>query len=141
MRFHKNPDQETVEVDYEESTDPHEIALWYQQFVNLPEKKRKEIAEKAMMKIQDAKPDTYQFIKKFKCELVGVSPRIEYSLVDRREGDLEGTWIHSFSLPTLLFWCPDGKFSFFVNANLDFNDTVLNRQKGNKKQQLKGFTA
>ena len=137
MKFKKN--LESVEIDYHEESDPQVFALWYKQFLGLPEKTKKEIIEKALIRIQDTKPDTYQFIKKFKCELVGVSPRLEYSMPKSQDGDV--TWIHSFSMPTLLYWCPEGGFAFMVNANLDYNDTVLNRQKGNRKEGIKGFTA
>jgi hypothetical protein len=72
---------------------------------------------------------------------VGVTPRIVYTLADSSDGEsLDVSWIHSFSMTTLLFWCDQGQFGFFVNPNLDFNETVLNKVKGNPKTSLKGFT-
>lgn len=129
-------------IEFDEDADPSELAPWYKQFMKLDEKKRRHIAESALLQVKVAKPEMYQFIKKFGCKLVGITPRIEYACLNKGDGDLDVTYIHSFSMATLLFWCDAGKFGFFVNANLDYDDTVLNRVKGNKKDRsIKGFTA
>lgn len=117
--------------------DPMDLAPWYVQLSKLDPRKRKRTVETAMQRIRETKPTTYEFIKNFRCELVGIMPRIEYMLVNDSEGD---TYVHSFSMPTLLFWCPKGEFSFFVNANLKYNDTVLNSIEGNTKENIRGFT-
>lgn len=132
-------DDNTIELD--ESADPSELAPWYKQVLQLPEKKRLEISEIALRRVKEAKPEAYNFIKKFNCHLVGLCPSIDYTLLKKSDGDLDVTFIHAFSMPTLLYWCADGGFGFFVNANLDYNDTVLNRVSGNKRDDsIKGFT-
>lgn len=148
MKFKKNLTavaqgiiDEDMLIDFDDSRDPHEFPPWYTQFLKLPEKKRLEMVNRALEKVKAEKPETYSFIDKFSCELVGVTPRIEYALCKSSEGDLDVTWVHGYALVTLLYWCADGGFGFFVNANLEFNDTVLNKVKGNEKQKLKGFTS
>lgn len=132
--------EKEFEVDFKEHS-PEDYPLWYDQFAKLPEKAKKDIAHTALKRIASTKPEMADFIRKMRCELVGLCPRIEYILADEREGETDVTWVHGFSIPTLLYWCKEGKFGFFVNANLDYNDTVLNKVNGNKRQSLKGFTA
>lgn len=134
-------DNTEINVEHKYSDDPHETALWFDQLMKFDEKKRLAIVRSAMTKLKSAKPEMYDFIKKFNCQLVGISPRVEYTL-SGKEGseDLEVTWIHSFSQPTLLFWCKAGGFGLFVNSVLDFDDSVLNNIKGNPKSSLRGFT-
>lgn len=122
--------------------DPSDFPSWYKQFLELSDSKRKQIADTALKRVKEAKPEAYEFIKKFRCELVGISPSLMYALVSSKDGDASVTWVHGFSMPTLLYWCRQGGFAFLVNANLDYNDTVLNRVEGNKVDRaIKGFTA
>jgi hypothetical protein len=133
-------DVEEIEID--EDADPGEYAPWYKQFMQLPEEERRKIASKALKKIAETKPETHDFIRKFKCELVGICPRLEYCMV-KSDGnaDMDVTYVHGFSLPTLLYWCPSGKFAFLVNVNLEYNDTVLNNIRGNNiDRSIRGFT-
>jgi len=144
-RLKKNPEIEigdigTFTVDVDESKDPHAWPLWYQQFMRLSESQRAKIADRAISILKDTKPETYEFIKQMKCELVGLSPRVEYAMVKGDASELEVTWVHSFSGPTLVYWCELGKFSLQVNGVLDYNDSVLNRIEGNPKSTLRGFT-
>ena len=122
------------------SGDPHELAPWFEQLLKLDERKRRALKDKALELIQKSKPEAYDFIRKFKCELVGFCPRVEYTMVEDRMNDIDITWIHPFSIPTLLYWCKQGQFGFFVNANLSYNESVLERVPGNKVEDLKGFT-
>lgn len=135
-------DQLLEGIQIEHSGDPNDFPLWYKQFSELDEKKRKKFAELALKRVKAAKPEAYEFIQKFRCELVGISPNISYALIkDEGPDSLSVTWVHGFSMPTLLYWCKQGGFGFFVNANLDYNDTVLNRVEGNKVDPtIKGFT-
>lgn len=134
-----NTEEDFIEID--ENADPTEFPLWYKQMMKLPQKKRQDIVNVAMVRIKETKPETYKFIKEHRCRVVGLCPAIEYALVDKSEGDIDVTWIHGFSLPTLLFWHPKGDFGFFVNANLKYNDTVLNKIKGNNvDKNIRGFT-
>jgi len=119
---------------------PNSVAPWYDQFTKLSDGKRSLIAKTALRNLEEAKPEVADFIHKYKCELVGLQPRVEYALFDSRAGDTDVSWVHSFSMPTLLYWSKKLKLGFFVNANLEYNDTVLNKVKGNKKQSLQGFT-
>lgn len=129
-----------VEVDLDSSSPP-EVVLWYQQLLKLGEKKRREIAEKALERIKASKPDAHEFIRKFGCELVGICPQIDYTLIFEKDGELDVTFQHPFSMPTLLYWCESGGFGFFINANLAYNDTVLNKVAGNKVDKgIRGFT-
>lgn len=143
MRKKKNP---TVEFDGEEiefdsaEFDPAHFAPWYRQLMQLDEKRRKEIAQEALKRIRASKPDTYRFIVDMKCKLVGICPAVEYTLLTKDEGDLDVTFSHAFGIPTLVYWVPRGKFAILVNANLEYNDTVLNKIKGNKKESIRGFT-
>lgn len=144
----KNPEIEFVTenneshiVDHIENEDPHEIALWFDQALKLDSPKRIKMVRSAMNKIKQNKPDTYEFIRKFECTLVGIMPRVEYALSGQEgKDDLNVTWIHSFSQPTLVFWCEKGGFGFFVNSVLGYDDSILNKIKGNPKTSLKGFT-
>lgn len=147
-RYAKNPELEfqdnegeVLSVDYIDNRDPSEFPPWYVQFIKLSDDKKKAIVDRAMAQIKEAKPDLYSFIRKFKCQLVGVQPNLQYALTSARDGNTEVTWVHAFSLPTLQFFCPEGKFGLFVNANLDFNDTVLNHIEGNRSQKVRGWTA
>lgn len=128
------------EFEIDDKTPPEDLAPWFKQFLKLDTKKREAFAQKVMDRLYSEKKEAYEFIRKFNCELVGISPRIVYTLVDAPDGELDVTWIHSFSMPTLLFWCKQGGFGFFVNPNLNYDDTVLNKVKGNKQQSIKGFT-
>lgn len=144
----KNPEIEFITenneshvIDHVDNEDPHEVALWYDQALKLDDKKRLAQVRMAMRQIKQSKPDTYEFIQKFNCKIVGIIPRVEYALTGQDgKQDLNVTWIHSFSQPTLLFWCEKGGFGFFVNAVLDYDNTILNNIKGNPKNSLKGFT-
>lgn len=131
-----------VEVEVDENTDPSEYPLWYKQYLKLNEDERKKIESIAMKRIKEAKPESYAFIKKFRCKVVGITPRTEYSLVLDSEGEANVTYVHKYSMPTLLFWCPQGQFHFSINANLKYNDTVLNDIKGNKiDKNIRGLTS
>jgi hypothetical protein len=129
-------DGDTIEL---REGDPTDWALWYKQLASFDRDKRKQVLKTALARIKAGRPDTYEFIQKFKCELVGICPNISYTLCEGPELDV--TFFHNFSMPTLLFWCDAGKFGFFVNANLEYNDTVLNNVSGNKRdREIKGFT-
>lgn len=101
------------------SSDNH--PLWYKQLINLNAEKRQKAIDNAMDRIKRAKPEAYKFIEQFKCELVGITPNISYSMPDENEQDLRVTFIHDYSQTTLLFWCKQGGFGFFINAALDHN--------------------
>lgn len=136
--------KEEVEVEYnlDHISNVAEYPPWYKQFLDLDEKERAEILKIAMKRIEQKKPDTYKFIKQFRCKLIGISPRTEYSLVSEKDGEVNVTFVHAYSMPTLLFWCPQGEFHFSVNANMKYNDTVLNKIKGNKiDKNIRGLTS
>lgn len=131
----------SIPVNHKDNEDPLKTALWFDQALKLDDVNRLKIIRVAMTRIRKAKPETYEFIKSFNCKLVGIIPRVEYSLTGKEgKRDLEYTWIHSFSQPTLLFWCEKGGFGFFVNSVLDYDNSILNNIKGNTKADLKGFT-
>lgn len=124
-------------IEIEEDGDPQDLPPWYEQFLKLSPRQRDEVVKDAVKKIRLEKPETYEFIKKFRCELVGVSPRVEYGLLNKDNT----TYIHPYSMPTLLYWCPRGGFHFSVNVNLRYNDTILNKVAGNRRDKsIKGFT-
>jgi len=133
---------EQIEVEIDHNSDPAELPPWYDQFLKLDESQREDVMKRAMDMIKKAKPETYRFIQKFDCELAGISPRVEYAVLKNEEGDMSVTYVHAYSMPTLLFWCPAGEFHFSVNANLKYNDTVLNNVDGNKiDRNIRGFTS
>ncbi len=124
-------------IDVEEDGDPQDLAPWYEQFLKMSPGMKASITKKAIVNVKKQKPETYEFIKKFRCKLVGITPRVEYALLNKDPM----TYVHSYSMPTLLYWCPRGKFHFSVNVNLDYNDTILNKVAGNRKDKsIKGFT-
>jgi hypothetical protein len=94
---------------------------WYNQLIRMDEKTRLKAAESALEKIKKAKPDTYEFLKKFDMELVGFMPNVAYTMPDDSEDALNVTYVHDFSQSTLLYWCKKGGFGIFVNASLDYN--------------------
>ena len=143
MRSKKNPTQANeVEIEMDHNADPAEIPPWYDQMLKLDSRQREQIRRIALERIKQSKPETYEFIKKFSCELVGFSPRVEYTLLKDSDGEIDVTWVHAYSMPTLVYWCEDGGFHFSVNANLKYNDTVLNAVDGNKiDRQIRGFTS
>jgi hypothetical protein len=128
-----------VEATYK-VVNPAEFPLWFKQLFSLSESKRKDIVKKMMKAVKESNPEAYEFIQKAKCKLVGVQPRVEYALIDSKEGDTSCTWVHGFSMATLLFWCEEGSFGLFINPVLKYDDSVLNKISGNKKQSIKGFT-
>lgn len=132
-------EDEVIEID--EDMNPAELPSWYKQFIDLPEDVRKKVIRKAWDYLKEAKPDTYEFLKAQRCRMVGVIPQVAYALCKEDEGDIDVTYIHSFSIPTLLFWHPAGEFAIMVNANLKYDDTVLNKIRGNKRDKdIRGFT-
>lgn len=132
-------DGEIIETTFKE-VDPREYPSWYTQFFSLDSSKRKKTINSLLENIKKEQPEAYQFIKKFDCKLVGVQPRVEYALINSSEGDTTCTWIHAFSMATLLFWCEAGSFGLFINPVLHYDDSVLNKIPGNKKQNIRGFT-
>jgi hypothetical protein len=137
----KNLIENEVEISLDNESDPAELPPWYEQFLKLDEKARKSVMMSALNLLKEAKPETYNFVKKFRCELAGISPRVEYAVMRDNDGDMNVTYVHAYSMPTLLFWCPEGEFHFSVNANLKYNDTVLNKVEGNKiDRNIRGFT-
>jgi hypothetical protein len=131
-------DGEILKMD--ESEEPGSVP-WFDQFLKLSDSKRRQIIDRLKGQIKAKKPEAYNFIKNTDAKLVGVMPQVSYALRDSKENDGDITWVHGFSMCTLLFWCEKGGFGFFINPNLDYNDTVLNKVEGNRKQSLKGFTA
>jgi hypothetical protein len=121
---------------------PEQLPLWYAQMKELSASKRAELTQRVLARIKKAKPEAYAFIKSMRCPLVGFMPSVQYTLAapDARGADLEVDWIHALGSTTLLFWCKQGGFGFFINENLDYDDTVLNKTRGNSKQRLRGFT-
>jgi len=95
--------------------------LWYKQLFKLPESKRIEIQKKALELIKEGKPDAYEFITKFKCKVMGFAPNLTYTKPDNSEGYLDVNFVHPFSQPTLLFWCENGGFAFYINVSLGVN--------------------
>lgn len=145
MRKRKNLRQtvaDEIEVEIDHAEDPTKLPLWYEQLMKLDEKSREHVKNVALQRIKASKPQTFDFIKRFKCELIGISPRVEYVLLKEADGDIDVTFVHAYSMPTLLFWCPEGEFHFSVNANLKYNDTVLNEVQGNKiDRKIQGLTS
>jgi hypothetical protein len=130
---------DTIEVNF--NTNPNRYPDWHWQLLSLPEKNRQKIISRIMNNLKEAKPDCYEFIKKFSCQVVGIQPRVEYVLGDESNGgDMNVTYVHTFSMPTILFWCPEGGFGFFVNPNLMYDDSVINHTANNPKKLIKGFT-
>jgi hypothetical protein len=132
-------DGEIIDLERDEFN-PGSFAPWYEQLMLFEEKKRLAICRTALKRLKENRPETYQFIKDGRCKLVGIAPSIEYTLVEKSEGDLDVTFSHAFSMPTLLYWHPKGKIAILVNANLEFNNTVLNKVRGNKSESIRGFT-
>lgn len=131
-----------IDVEVDENADPSDYPLWYKQYLKLDESQRKEIHKIALKRLKEAKPDAFKFVQKFGCKLVGITPRTEYSLVSEKDGEVNVTYVHKYAMPTLLFWCPQGEFHFSINANLKYNDTVLNEVKGNKvDREIRGLTS
>lgn len=120
--------------------EPGDLPLWYQQFIKFDDKKKSEAIEKTISMIKAKNPELYSFIRQYRCVLVGVMPMVQYNLPDCKHGDGDTTWIHGFAVPTLIYWHPKGKFSFFANPILRFDETVLNEVGGNPRQNIKGFT-
>lgn len=114
--------------------------LWYIQQENFDSDKLKQNYEKAFTLINNSKRDTAAFIRTYRPDFLGFVPRIEYTMVTDDLTDVNTVWIHPFSLPTLLFWSHQGGFAFFVNANLDHNESVLAKVAGNRLNPLRGFT-
>lgn len=119
---------------------PGAMPLWYEQVKRLPENKRRELAERVLERIRLTKPDAYASIKKMKMPRIGFVPEITYTLISGDDQERQADWIHAFGSQTLLFWCKQGGFGIFINENLDYDDTILNRTRGNPKQTLRGFT-
>lgn len=121
---------------------PDEMPLWYAQMKQLSASKRAELTQRVLARIKKSKPEAYQFLKSMRCPLVGFMPSVQYTLAtpDARGTDLQVDWIHALGSTTLLFWCKQGGFGFFINENLNYDDTVLNKTRGNPKQVLRGFT-
>lgn len=132
-------EDDIIEID--EDVSPSELPSWYKQFIDLPEKTRKLIVSRAWDHLNETKPDTYEFLKGQRCKLVGVAPSVAYALCKEKDGDIDVTFIHSFSIPTLLFWHPAGEFAILVSANLKYDDSVLNKIRGNRHDKdIRGFT-
>lgn len=132
-------DGEVMDLD-QDNFEPGTFAPWYSQLMKFDRKKRKQIVETALKRLRDSRPETYAFIKQSRCRLVGLCPAIDYTLISKDQGEIDVTFSHAFSMPTLLYWHPRGKFAFIVNANLEYDDTVLNKVRGNKVESIKGFT-
>lgn len=98
---------------------------WYVQLLKLDEPKRKRAVEMALAHVKEAKPDAYEFIKKFDCKLIGFIPNVVYSMPDDSEDSLDVTFVHDFSKYTLLYWCEQGEFALFINSTLAFNKKGL----------------
>jgi hypothetical protein len=94
---------------------------WYSQLLQMDESKRIAAVKAALDRIKRAKPECAKFIEDFGCELVGFIPNVQYTMPDAQEQSLEITFVHDFSQGTLLYWCKQGGFGFFVNAGLDYN--------------------
>ena len=122
---------------------PNEIdesVPWYEQLQKIDDSKFKEIEDKFFNLLKKHKRETLAFIVQYKPEILGFIPRIEYTMVKDDQNDINTVWVHPFSLPTMCFWSKQGKFVFFVNANLDHNESVLSSVPGNNVQPLRGFT-
>lgn len=124
----------------EKKLDPTEYPLWYKQLFSLDGITRKRIVKSVLSQVKDASPETFKFLEEQDAKLVGVIPRVEYSLMDSKEGELGITWVHGFSQYTFLFWCEYLKIAVITNPVLEYDDSVLNKIEGNKKQNIKGFT-
>lgn len=98
--------------------------LWYKQLFKMDESKRIAAAKVALELIKKSKPDTYEFILKFGCKLIGFMPNVVYTMPDDSKGFLEINFVHKFSQYTLVYWCESGGFAMFVNASLKFDDNM-----------------
>lgn len=97
---------------------------WYKQLFDMPEEKRIEQFAKVMELLKEAKPDAYEFIKKFQARHVGFIPNIVYTMPDDSRGFLQVNFVHEFSQSTLLFWNKEGGMGFFINPSLNFDDEM-----------------
>lgn len=100
------------------------VPPWYEQLIRFDESKKEIAAKLALDKIKKAKPDAYKFITANKMKLVGFMPNVAYNMPDDSKDALDVTFIHDFSQYTLLYWCEDGGFAFFINASLKFDDDM-----------------
>ena len=97
---------------------------WYKQLFKFDASKREAAHEFALKKIKEAKPEAYDFIQKFGCKLVGFMPNVVYTCPDDSRGIMDYNFVHDFSQYTLLYWCENGGFGFFINASLKFDDEM-----------------
>jgi hypothetical protein len=98
--------------------------LWYKQMFKVDESKRVAMQKAAITLIKQSKPEAYEFISKFKCKLVGFMPNVVYTMPDDSKGALQVNFVHKFSQYTLVYWCEQGGFAFFINASLKFDDEM-----------------
>jgi hypothetical protein len=65
-------------------------------------------------------------------ELVGIAPQVSYMMVEGSKEELQSIWVHPFSVPTLLLKVKNAPMLIMVNANLDYNDSVLTKIEHNE---------
>lgn len=65
-------------------------------------------------------------------ELVGIAPNVSYMMVKGDKEEMESMWVHAFSVPTLLLKVKGTPMLVMVNANLEYNDSVLTKIKHNE---------
>ena len=131
-----------IEIDVYTPGDPMELPAWYEQYLELDSSGKKAVLSNALRMLKKGNPDTYEVLMKEGWKLVGLTPHIAYAADPRRESreDQSTTWVHGFTIPTLVFWHDDFSAGLFVNANLRYNDSVLNHLPGNSRESIKGFT-
>lgn len=97
------------------------VPPWFKQLTELDEPFRKNAVAQALARIKESKPDAYKFITENRCELVGFIPNVVYTMPHDEEDNLDVKYLHDFSQYTLLYWCKQAGFGFFINASLKYN--------------------
>jgi hypothetical protein len=114
-----------------------EYLAWFEQFVNLPPKLRKEKLSFIMRDLKNSPHKGHrklaEMLKSNRYILVGVMPNIQYAIFDGAKDYLDAKWIHPMGFPNILVYDKELMCFMIVGTKIRFNDSVVNemlRQSG-----------
>ncbi len=107
-----------------------EFLKWFEQFVKLPVKLRKEQYQFVMNDLKKSAlighRELHEMLKSNRYVLVGMCPNVQYAIFDGAKEYLDARWIHPLGFHSMLVY--DKKLMCFliVGTKIRFNDSVVN---------------
>ena len=107
-----------------------EFLKWFEQFVTLPAKLRKQQYQFVMDDLKKSAckghRELYEMLKSSRFVLVGMCPNVQYAIFDGAKEYMDARWVHPLGFHSMLVYDKRMMCFMIVGAKIRFNDSVVN---------------